>query len=236
MEMNDNTILRIKVPAHLYEAVKAQLTLNEAKKGKVNLGAGMEPVKGQKASGGSSDKPKAPKSDKPKASAAPKKEKMEVPKDGMKKATAPKKEAEATKEKKKPSIEEIKKLHEFLGGIIAEMEKSKEPVEEGKQIEEGIKVTSLRDAIMRAMREYKRVTYNGKSLKALGDNDFTTQDGQKISFDSPEAGKLEIDGQFAQDIYDIVEPTPADPKMQGLPDYLRRGGSYPTMAGDRGND
>jgi hypothetical protein len=31
--MNDNTILRIKVPAHLYESVKKQLTLNEAKKG-----------------------------------------------------------------------------------------------------------------------------------------------------------------------------------------------------------
>jgi hypothetical protein len=31
--MNDNTILRIKVPAHLYESVKAKLTLTEAKKG-----------------------------------------------------------------------------------------------------------------------------------------------------------------------------------------------------------
>jgi len=30
MEMNDKTILRIKVPAHLYESVKAQLTLKEA--------------------------------------------------------------------------------------------------------------------------------------------------------------------------------------------------------------
>jgi hypothetical protein len=30
--MNDNTILRIKVPAHLYESVKEQLTINEAKK------------------------------------------------------------------------------------------------------------------------------------------------------------------------------------------------------------
>lgn len=29
--MNDNTILRIKVPAHLYESVKKQLTINEAK-------------------------------------------------------------------------------------------------------------------------------------------------------------------------------------------------------------
>jgi hypothetical protein len=31
--MNDNTILRIKVPAYLYESVKKQLTLTEAKKG-----------------------------------------------------------------------------------------------------------------------------------------------------------------------------------------------------------
>ena len=30
--MNDNTILRIKVPAHLYESVKEQLSLTEAKK------------------------------------------------------------------------------------------------------------------------------------------------------------------------------------------------------------
>ena len=29
--MNDNTIVRIKVPAHLYESVKEQLTLKEAK-------------------------------------------------------------------------------------------------------------------------------------------------------------------------------------------------------------
>ena len=46
--MNDNTILRIKVPAHLYESVKEQLTLSEVKKGKHNLGAGMELVKEKK--------------------------------------------------------------------------------------------------------------------------------------------------------------------------------------------
>ena len=56
--MNDNTVLRIKVPAHLYESVKEQLTLSEAKKGKHNLGAGMELVKEKK---------------------------MKTPKDGMKK-------------------------------------------------------------------------------------------------------------------------------------------------------
>jgi len=46
--MNDNTILRIKVPANLYESVKKQLTITEAKKGAHNLGAGMELVKEKK--------------------------------------------------------------------------------------------------------------------------------------------------------------------------------------------
>ena len=45
--MNDNTILRIKVPAHLYESVKEQLTLTEAKN-KPHYGAGMEVVKEKK--------------------------------------------------------------------------------------------------------------------------------------------------------------------------------------------
>ena len=56
--MDNNTILRIKVPANLYESVKKQLTITEAKKGAHNLGAGMELVKEKK---------------------------MKVPKDGMKK-------------------------------------------------------------------------------------------------------------------------------------------------------
>ena len=44
--MNDNTILRIKVPAHLYESVKEQLSLTEAKK--QNFGAGFSLVKEKK--------------------------------------------------------------------------------------------------------------------------------------------------------------------------------------------
>jgi hypothetical protein len=44
--MNDNTILRIKVPAHLYESVKEQLSLTEAKK--QNFGAGWSVVKEKK--------------------------------------------------------------------------------------------------------------------------------------------------------------------------------------------
>jgi hypothetical protein len=118
MEMNDKTILRIKVPAHLYESVKAQLTLDEAKQ---NFGTkDMKPVKGQKAAG-KSDKPKAPK--KP---AAPKAEKRDVPKDGMEKV-----------EKKERSMEELKMAYEAIGKMIAEMEKkaeeAKAPVEEAKE-------------------------------------------------------------------------------------------------------
>jgi hypothetical protein len=45
--MNNNTILRIKVPAHLYESVKEQLSLTEAKK--QNYGAGYSVVKEKKA-------------------------------------------------------------------------------------------------------------------------------------------------------------------------------------------
>ena len=125
--MKDNTILRIKVPARLYEAVKAQLTLDEAK-GNSKYGAGMTPVKSQKATGDSSDKPKtkASKPSAPKAekSAAPKAEvpaaeKKEVPKDGHKKA-----------EKKPRSIEELKAAHRMIGEMIAEMEEGgKKPVE-----------------------------------------------------------------------------------------------------------
>ena len=64
--MNDNTILRIKVPAHLYESVKEQLTLTEAAKAKKQFGAEFSVVKEKK---------------------------MSVPKDGMKKMEeAPKEE------------------------------------------------------------------------------------------------------------------------------------------------
>jgi hypothetical protein len=124
MEMNDNTILRIKVPAHLYEAVKAQLTLKEAK-GKHNLGAGMEIVKEKKAT---SDKPKV---SAPKKAAAPKN------------AEAPKEEAKVPKDgHKKMGIEELKTLAELLQAEIAKLEEKKEekaPVEEEKEKMEEVK-------------------------------------------------------------------------------------------------
>ena len=47
--MNDNTILRIKVPANLYESVKKQLTINEAAKAKKQFGAEFSVVKEKKA-------------------------------------------------------------------------------------------------------------------------------------------------------------------------------------------
>ncbi len=151
--MNDNTILRIKVPAHLYEAVKAQLTLDEAKQ---NFGTkDMKPVKGQKATGGSSDKPKktsAPKAKAPKKVEAPATEKKVVPKDGMKKA-----------EKKERSLDELKLAYEAIGKMIAEMEKGEEtkaPVEEAKEE----KVEEAKDANLKEY-EVSYVMENGKCYR-----------------------------------------------------------------------
>jgi hypothetical protein len=86
--MNDNTILRIKVPAHLYESVKEQLTLTEAQKSKHNLGAGMEIVKEKK---------------------------MKTPKDGMKKIEEMNhdKKHRSLDELKKAKAALDKKIHEM---------------------------------------------------------------------------------------------------------------------------
>lgn len=137
MKMNDNTILRIKVPAHLYEAVKAQLTLKEAKQ---NFGTkDMKPVKGQKAAGASSDKPKATK----KANAP-----VKVTSDNAVKADKDIKGAGMTEKKtpkddhKKMGIEELKTLAELLQAEIAKLEEKKEekaPVEEEKEKMEEVK-------------------------------------------------------------------------------------------------
>ena len=108
--MNDNTVLRIKVPAHLYESVKKQLTLKEAK-GKTHYGAGMEVVKEKK---------------------------MKTPKDGMEKveeikdADTKKKphsleELKAVKEKLEKKINEMEKapkeeIKEYVGMSPDQME------------------------------------------------------------------------------------------------------------------
>jgi hypothetical protein len=87
--MNDNTILRIKVPANLYESVKKQLTLNEAKKSGHNYGAGMEVVKEKK---------------------------MKTPKDGMKKVEEmkhDKKKGHSLEELKAVKTKLDKKIHEM---------------------------------------------------------------------------------------------------------------------------
>jgi hypothetical protein len=99
--MNDNTILRIKVPANLYESVKKQLTLNEAKKAGHNYGAGMEVVKEKK---------------------------MKTPKDGMHKVEEVKEEMPAKKDR---SLDELMKAKKSLEKKINEMEMaSKDTVEE----------------------------------------------------------------------------------------------------------
>jgi hypothetical protein len=128
--MNDNTILRIRVPKHLYESVKRELTLKE---GKQNLGAGMTPVKEKKSS-----------SDAPKKTTAPKKANapVKVTADNAVKADkeTDKMGASMTEKKtpkdghKKMGLDELKALAEMLKGQIEEMEaKDKEKVEEKEE-------------------------------------------------------------------------------------------------------
>jgi len=95
--MNDNTILRIKVPAHLYESVKKQLTLTEAKKGGHNYGSGMEVVKEKK---------------------------MKTPPDGMKKVEEKVEETNETMQKKVRTLDELKSVKSILEKKIEEMEMS----------------------------------------------------------------------------------------------------------------
>lgn len=121
MKINENTIIRVRVPKELYESVKAQLTLKEAKD-TYGVPEGTV-IKEKKASSG--DKPK--KTSAPKAPAAKKAKapemKDDVPHDGMKKV-----------KKKGISLEELKTLHELLGEKISKMEEGKGKVEEAEKI------------------------------------------------------------------------------------------------------
>jgi hypothetical protein len=108
--MNDNTVLRIKVPAHLYESVKKQLTITEAKKSGKAFGD-WTVVKEKK-----------------------------LPKDGMKKVEEVNQIEEIDKEmeKKTRTLDELKAAKEKLDKKINEMEMgSKDKVEEG-QLNEGV--------------------------------------------------------------------------------------------------
>lgn len=251
MKINDNTILRIKVPAHLYESVKAQLTLDEAKKVKQNFGAGMEEVKGQKATGGSSDKPKTHKSNKPKAEKS-------IPSDGHKKTAAPKGEKETPKEKKKLSLDDIKKVHEVLGELIAEMDKTEEaktPVEESVILKEEDSEADrqYRDTIYfkikksfdpyhwdRENTEKKPVTVDGEPVvKMVPDYRYIYYGepvkkmeflGNKEEIDAM-VDRIKIDGQpVEKPKYIPSEPKKPDPSFNWL-DRFGPGGGYDTPIG-----
>jgi hypothetical protein len=102
--MNDNTILRIKVPAHLYESVKEQLTINEAKKSGKAFGD-WKVVKEKK-----------------------------LPKDGMKKVEEVVEETieetNETMEKKVRTLDELKAAKSKLEKKIEEMESSDKKLDE----------------------------------------------------------------------------------------------------------
>ena len=131
MKLNDNTILRIKVPAHLYESVKAQLTINEGQ----NFGTkDMKAVKVKDSSSG--DKPK--KTSAPKKANAPQKATGAMyDEETSKLGAGVSEEKKAHKDDhKKMGLDELKALAEMLKGQIAEMEKQEEekaPVEEEKE-------------------------------------------------------------------------------------------------------
>lgn len=114
--MNDNTILRIRVPKHLYESVKRELTLLE---GKHNLGAGMTPVKEKKSS---SDAPK--KASAPKKANAPQKATGAMYDKETSKLGAGVSETKKTPKDghKKLGLDELKALAEMLKNQISEME------------------------------------------------------------------------------------------------------------------
>jgi hypothetical protein len=108
--MNDNTILRIKVPAHLYESVKEQLSLTEAKK--QNYGAGYSVVKEKK---------------------------MKTPKDGMTKMeeikdTEMEKKTRSLKELKAAKAKLDKKIKQMEGGNEKVEENVNEDVTTGAEV------------------------------------------------------------------------------------------------------
>jgi phage terminase large subunit-like protein len=98
--MNDNTILRIKVPAHLYESVKEQLTITEAKKSGKAFGD-WTVVKEKK-----------------------------LPKDGMKKVEETIEETNENMEKKTRTLDELKSAKSKLEKKIEEMENGDGKIDE----------------------------------------------------------------------------------------------------------
>jgi hypothetical protein len=127
--MNDNTILRIHVPAKLYESVKKQLTLKEAK-GDMSGGAYTEVVKEKKP--GSTPKATTPKKSNPTTT------------------STPASETEVEGKEKTPKTFDVKKLKEFkamLEAMISKMEEGKEgskeeEYEDGEEEEDATKEAS----------------------------------------------------------------------------------------------
>lgn len=128
MKINENTIIRVRVPKELYESVKAQLTLKEAKN---TYGVPEGTVIKEKK-----------KSDGPEKSSAPKAKNPSTPKthEKAKAPKAPQKETGASETKMKKvkkngiSLEELKFLHELLGEKIGQMEEGIGKVEEAEKI------------------------------------------------------------------------------------------------------
>jgi hypothetical protein len=124
--MNDNTILRIKVPANLYESVKKQLSLTEAKK--QNFGAGYSVVKEKK---------------------------MNAPKDVMEtveEADTEMKDADKKMKKKTRTLDELKAAKDKLDKKIEEM--SSKSKEEKPLSEDALEESPVMDAVAQFLSSY----------------------------------------------------------------------------------
>lgn len=234
MSINENTIIRVKVPKHLYESVKAQLTLGE---GKSDYGMpGSKTIK-EKKTGDGPKKSSAPKDKKP---AAPKSEKAKAPEkeakaphDGMKKAKAP--------EKKERTLDELKKIHEMLGERIAEMEGSHKKEELSESIMDAKSaVPIIRDALAKG----QSVEINGEKVaKIVPMAAAISTDSQKV-YRLPQLEDLSVITIDGEPITGLIaskssaaampkpEPKPVDPEAEKA--WMKRfgpGGGYETAAG-----
>lgn len=180
--MNDKTILRIRVPKHLYESVKAQLTLKEAKD---TYGVPEGTVIKEKKT--SSDGPK--KSSAPKKANAP----VRVTQDNAVKADRETgKMGASVSEKKLPKaghkkmgVEELKSLAEMLKQQIAEME-GKESVKEGDFGTDESEVTMNEEEYEAKKEKAAGVDIEGDSVKAISDRIDATLDKIKKIEDKKE--------------------------------------------------
>ena len=150
--MNDKTRIRIKVPAHLYESVKKQLTLKE---GKQNFGAGFTVVKEKKVVGEPKVEGSAPSSKSP-----------------VSKAPSSKAPAMATESSEKTVEERLTALEELINSLKKKKDSKDEGLEDeigyeaGQQNPGGKEDVSMVDEKKNRSDRAKKIVYEGQEFES----------------------------------------------------------------------